>query len=304
MRSPLLNQKAQCIFHWAEENGVTLVPQFVMGKRNVSGVSQSVQSDDWVRVVSEQPGVPGPSEEVPTSLNSQQEAPSVLLSSCRSMILQLQIYAFPVCHGEVCNQQTKDVNWGRDDSHHSVLEAEGVVPRSSGVACGASAVPASTEGPVVPASLLLVLLQSLHASVDCMETLQRFARHQDFSRGAARQLSLSRCESTHVNCQCNWKVHRSCCRANDHSSSRPSVPKLTEFFIFVCRVKGFWSQLSRVTGLCWVVFLELFLLRYLCLCDCMTSLNCLRLSFMLCLFVFRQGIWRWFYGPCVVRNKS
>ena len=40
----------------------------------------------------------------------------------------------------------------------------------SGVACGASSVPSSSEGLVVSVPLLAVSLQSTHASADCMET--------------------------------------------------------------------------------------------------------------------------------------
>ena len=35
MRSTLLNQKVQFILPWAEWNNVTMVPQFVVGKRNL-----------------------------------------------------------------------------------------------------------------------------------------------------------------------------------------------------------------------------------------------------------------------------
>ena len=35
IRSPLLNQEAQRVLRWAEKNGVTLVPPFVMGKENI-----------------------------------------------------------------------------------------------------------------------------------------------------------------------------------------------------------------------------------------------------------------------------
>ena len=36
MRIPFLNQGAQCIIRWAEENGVALVPQSVMCMKNVA----------------------------------------------------------------------------------------------------------------------------------------------------------------------------------------------------------------------------------------------------------------------------
>ena len=56
-------------------------------------------------------------------------------------------------------------------------------------------------------------------------------------RVAVHQLSLSRLESVCVNHQYKWKVSGFWCSYKGHSSSRPSVPKLSDF-IFPWRVKG------------------------------------------------------------------
>ena len=53
-----------------EKNSLTLVPQFVMGKRNVIADSQLFQSGDRIRMVSEGPGFLGPSKEVASDSRS------------------------------------------------------------------------------------------------------------------------------------------------------------------------------------------------------------------------------------------
>ena len=52
--SPVLNQEAQLLLHWAESQGITIVPQFIMGSRNVVADSLSRQDQvigsEWTQV--------------------------------------------------------------------------------------------------------------------------------------------------------------------------------------------------------------------------------------------------------------
>ena len=134
---------------------------------------------------------------------------------------------------------------------------------------------------------MAVPLQFPYASVDCLET-PAICSHQGFSKVAAWQLSLSRCESTCVSCQCKWKVYMSWRRGSSHSSPRLlSLSWLTSSF-FGAVWRGFRFQLSRVTILCGVVSLRLFFPRYPLL-GCIISLDLRKMSLLLRLFVLR--IW-------------
>ena len=80
-----------------------------------------------------------------------------------------------------------------------------------------------------------------YASADSVEGPQKFARHLGFSRVVAHQLSLSQ----HVSHHSKWKVSGSWCRYEGHSSSMPSILKLTDF-IFLQRVN--WLPVSAFKG--------------------------------------------------------
>ena len=92
----------------------------------------------------------------------------------------------------------------------------------------------------VPLSLSRALLRQPHfhrhhlgvmAVISCVETIQRFARSQGFSSHVARPASLARRSSSCAGYQAKWTVYRQWCRAEGHSISRPSLPKVVDFVL-------------------------------------------------------------------------
>ena len=87
-----------------------------------------------------------------------------------------------------------------------------------------------------------------------METIQRFARSQGFSSHVARPASLARRSSSRAGYQAKWTVYRQWCRAEGHSISCPSLPKVADFLFWLRRsrklsvstVMGYRSMLSAV----------------------------------------------------------
>ena len=87
-----------------------------------------------------------------------------------------------------------------------------------------------------------------------METIQRFARSQGFSSHVAKQPSLARRSSSLAGYQAKWSIYRQWCRLEGHSISRPSLPKVADFWFWLHRTKklsvsavlGYRSMLSAV----------------------------------------------------------
>ena len=51
----------------------------------------------------------------------------------------------------------------------------------------------------------------------------------------ARQLAFSRCHSTRLNYRSKWSTFRTWCHSHGHSVSRPTVPKIADFLLYLRR---------------------------------------------------------------------
>ena len=60
----------------------------------------------------------------------------------------------------------------------------------------------------------------------CLETIQRFAQSQGFSKHVAQQSALARRPSSRAGYQARWAVFRKWCHDKGHSVSRPSLLKV------------------------------------------------------------------------------
>ena len=136
----------------------------------------------------------------------------------------------------------------------SVLASAPVVPKSSGASGSGSLLPATKEGSAQTVPLPSLSPEPPRASADCLAYIQRSARHSGFSAAVACQLTLCRRRSIRVNYQAKWAVYRSWCRCNGHSISRPTVSKVADFLLYLCRslslsyssVASYRSMLSGV----------------------------------------------------------
>ena len=140
------------------------------------------------------------------------------------------------------------------DVDSSVLAAKGVVPGPVRVSVGTSPFVTRAERSVEATSLPQVSSRSPVASSSCLETIQRFAKHEGFSARVARQVSFARRKSTNLVYQAKWDSYRKWCRKEGRSVSRPSLPKVADFLLYLHEVKhlsvscirGYRSMLSTV----------------------------------------------------------
>ena len=142
--------------------------------------------------------------------------------------------------------ETSSVIQHFDDSHSSLLAAESVVSRPvgpSGRGTGGSTPEARSSK---TATLPPLPSGSSRAATSCMETIERAARKAGFSKGVARQLAKARRRSTRVNYQYKWATYRSWCRSQGHSISRPTIPKIADFLLFLR--KGKHLSYSAIAG--------------------------------------------------------
>ena len=92
------------------------------------------------------------------------------------------------------------------------------------------------------------------AVASCLETIQRFAQSQGFSKHVAQQSALARRPSSRAGYQARWAVFRKWCHDKGHSVSRPSLQKIADFLFWLRRtrklpvsaVMGYRSMLSAV----------------------------------------------------------
>ena len=107
--------------------------------------------------------------------------------------------------------------------------------RPSGASGGCPSVPSSAEGSAQTAPLPSLSPEPPRASSDCISYLERSAHAFGFSSAVARQLARCRRASTRVNYQAKWSVYRAWCRRHGHFVSRPSVPKIASFLLYLRR---------------------------------------------------------------------
>ena len=136
----------------------------------------------------------------------------------------------------------------------SLVATEGVVPGVSESRDSSSGVVSIPSRFTPPATLPSSSSSAPRASTSRVETVQRFARELGVSRAVARQLSQCHCPSSQRLYQHRWQCYREWCVTNGHTVSSPSIPKMVDFLLFLCKrkhlavssVKGFRSMLSSV----------------------------------------------------------
>ena len=235
-----------------------------------SGLSIPPESSTRLRVDSVSGG-DGPSDPEVASHSgfvchlSQLQTPSIFCAPSRSHERGNRRHATklerprPVClstfrHDTTSIEQIEDVQPGESHSDRSILASEGVVPRLAGVTDGTTHPVTSTERSTQTTSFSSVPSQPPRASSSCLETLQRAIRHEGFSKKVAKQVSLARRRSTINNYQSKWIAYRRWCHDKGFSVSRPSLPQISEFMVFlkekkklsVSAIKGYRSMLSTV----------------------------------------------------------
>ena len=139
-------------------------------------------------------------------------------------------------------QEAPVVIWSPPDYHSSILATETVVPGSSGFGGGRSGGFATVARPSTTAALPLSSSGSVRAVASCVETIQRFARSQGFSKHVAKQCSLARRSSSRAGYQAKWSIFRQWYLSEGHSISRPSLPKIADFL--------FWLRRSKKLSVC------------------------------------------------------
>ena len=152
------------------------------------------------------------------------------------------------------SEQGSTVSFSRDDSNRSLLASEGVVPGLAGSSFGTSSSVANEERSTQTAPLSQVPSRSVFASTSCLETVRRFSRHGGFSRKVSDQLILARRPSTRKIYQCKWAIYRKWCKDHGFSISKPTLPKVADFLLFLFKeknlsisaIKGYRSMLSFV----------------------------------------------------------
>ena len=151
-------------------------------------------------------------------------------------------------------EQDKTVEKVRTDNDSSVLASEGVVPRLAGVDNGIAPSTTNAERSTQTTPLPQVPPESPRAAPSCVATFQRFARHEGFSDKVAKQLALARRRSTNIIYQQKWSIYRKWCRDRQVSVSRPTLPKIADFLLYlkkqrglsVTSIKGYRSMLAYV----------------------------------------------------------
>ena len=133
-----------------------------------------------------------------------------------------------------------------DDAHSSLLAPASVVPGPSRSSCGSSGGSASVSISSQPAAFPSLPSRAPQAVSSCLATIQRFARAAGFSSAVASQVGLARRRSSRVNYQLKWSLYRDWCRPHGHSVSRPSLPEVADFLLWLRRSKGL--SVSSILG--------------------------------------------------------
>ena len=268
-RSLLLNSIAQRILCWAESIDLTLVPQFIQGKNNVLADSLSrpnqIQGSEWTL-----------KWEVFQELNHKWLVMIDLFAT--SLNHSCSLYFSPFCDPSAIGRSSSELGrvsgvclstlfndtarseeapvilWGPHDSCCSLLAPETVVSGPSGTSGRRSnrstSLPQSSQSTAVPLSSS----RDRQAVSSCLETIQQFARSQGFFSRVAKQLGFARRSSSRAVYQSKWLVYRGWCRGEGHSISRPTLPKVGDFLLWlhhtrklsVSAVMGYRSMLSAV----------------------------------------------------------
>ena len=135
------------------------------------------------------------------------------------------------------SEEAPIILWGPYDSSCSLLAPETMIsgpPETSG---GRSDLSTSMSRSSQSTSFPLSSSRDRQAVPSCLETTQRFARSQGFSSRVAKQLGFARRSSSRVVHQSKWLVYRGWCRGAGHTISRPALPKIADFLLWLHRTR-------------------------------------------------------------------
>ena len=152
------------------------------------------------------------------------------------------------------SEETPIILWGPHDSSCSLLASETMVSGPSGIGGGRSDLSTSVLRSSQSTAVPLSSSRDRQTVPSCFETIQRFARSQGFSSRVAKQLGFSCRSSSRAVYQFKWLVYRGWCRCAGHSVSRPTLPKIADFLLWLHRTRklsvsaimGYRSMLSAV----------------------------------------------------------
>ena len=152
------------------------------------------------------------------------------------------------------SEEAPIILWGPRDSNCSILAPETMVSGPPGTSGRRSDLSTEVSRSPQPTALPLSSSRDRQAVPSCLETIQRFARSQGFSSRVAKQLGFARRLSSRAVYQSKWLVYRGWCRGGGHSISRPTLPKIADFLLWLHRVRklsvsaimGYRSMLSAV----------------------------------------------------------
>ena len=153
-----------------------------------------------------------------------------------------------------CPVECSAVQGSGAHSTGSLLASAPLVSRPSGASGGCPSVPSTAEGSTQMAALPLLSPEPPLASADCLSYFERSARAFGFTSTVARQLARCRRASTRVNYQAKWSIFRARCHRLGHSVSRPTLPKIASFLLYLRRslslsyscIASYCSMLSSV----------------------------------------------------------
>ena len=117
----------------------------------------------------------------------------------------------------------------------SILASAPLVSRPSGASGGCHSVPSTAEGSTQTSALPSLSPEPPRASADCVSYIERSARAFGFTSAVAHQLARCRRPSTRVNYEVKWSVFRAWCHRHGHSVSRPTIPKIASFLLYLRR---------------------------------------------------------------------
>ena len=176
-------------------------------------------------------------------------------------LVQLGRLCLPtIRHGSTSDKQSEEFNQLQNDSGSAVVASEGMVSRPDQPPRRQSKEVASQAGSSNTTPRKGRASKPPQSSVSRMETIVRFARTKKLSSKISGAICSARGTSTYSFYQQRWATFYNWCKRNKHSSSRPSVNSLCEFFLYlfeekqmaVDTIRGYRSTLHSVfrhTGL-------------------------------------------------------
>ena len=151
-------------------------------------------------------------------------------------------------HSPACHREGPAVMGAGAHASGSLLASAPVVLGSSGASGGCSGVPSTSEGSTQTAPLPSLSPEPPRALPDCVSYI-------GFSSSVARQLARCRRSSTRVNYQAKWAVYWSWCSRHGHSVSRPTVPKVASFLLYLRRSLSLsYSSIASYRSMLSVIF--------------------------------------------------